>query len=162
MNTHDTRNEPTRRAAVAGLLALPLVALGAEPPTEADAALLAVRERVWRDWFAGDRKALLAILPEDFLGFGAGGGPGRSQAETIADAEGFVASGGKLTNLAFSNNRIQRIGQVTVIYCNFTFSTTNKAGASSTQSGRATEIFVREGTKWRHPGWHLEAVNRAV
>ena len=148
----------SRRAAISGLLALPLAALAAETPGSADAELLLVRERVWRDWFAGDRKALTAILPKDFVGFGAGGGPGRTKTETIADAEGFVSGGGKLTNLGFSSNRIQRLGSVSVIYCNFTFTTANKSGASTTITGRATEVFVHNGSGWTHPGWHLEQI----
>jgi ketosteroid isomerase-like protein len=88
---------------------------------------------------------------------GAGGGPGQTKTETIASSEAFAAGGGKLTNLAFSDNRIQRIGAVAIIYCGFTFTTTDKAGASNTVTGRATEVFVRTGGNWQHPGWHLDS-----
>ena len=152
----DAGNKHTRRSAVASLLALPLASLAAESPVE-DAELLKVREAVWRDWFGGNRKALMAILPADFVGIGAGGGAGQTKAETIAAAEGFAATGGKLTNLAFSNNRIQWIGSVAIIYCGFTFTTTDKAGVSNTVSGRATEVFVKSGATWQHPGWHLDS-----
>ena len=141
---------------MAGLLALPIGAHAA-PATGADDELLKVRESVWRDWFAGDRKALMAILPPDFVGIGAGGGPARNRAETIADSEGFAASGGKLTDLRFIDNRIQTIGEVRVIYCGFSFTTQDKALASNTVSGRATEVFLRQGAKWLHPGWHLDS-----
>ena len=55
-------DKPTRRLAVASLLALPLAATAAAAPGS-DEELLRVREAVWRDWFGGNRKALLDILP---------------------------------------------------------------------------------------------------
>lgn len=149
-------HKPTRRAAVASFLALPF-ATGAAGPSAHDDELLKVREKVWRDWFLGDGKALMAILPEDFVGIGAGGGAGQSRAETVASSEAFAAGGGRLTNLAFTDNRIQRIGDVAIIYCSFTFTTADKAGAANTVSGRATEVFLRSGTAWKHPGWHLDS-----
>ena len=151
-----TGPRPTRRAAVAGLLALPLLSQAAES-TSRDSELLKVREAVWRDWFAGNRKALMEILPADFVGIGAGGGAGQSRAETVASSEAFAAGGGKLTHLAFSDNRIQRIGNVAIIYCGFTFTTTDKAGASNTVTGRATEVFLQSGKTFQHPGWHLDS-----
>lgn len=149
--------QPTRRRAVASLLALPLAASAASNTPGSDEDLLKVREAVWRDWFAGNRSALLAILPADFVGIGAGDGPFRSRAETIADAEGFAAAGGKLTDLRFTDNRIQRHGDVRIIYCGFSFTTTTAAGASNTVSGRCTEVFTCSGKTWLHPGWHLDS-----
>ncbi len=149
-------DKPTRRLAVASLLALPLAATAAEAPGS-DEELLRVREAVWRDWFRGNRKALEDILPKDFVGIGAGDGPFRSQAETIADSEGFAAAGNKLTDLRFSDNRIQKHGNVRVIYCGFSFTTLSKSGASNTVAGRCTEVFVYSGKKWLHPGWHLDS-----
>jgi ketosteroid isomerase-like protein len=155
---HRSHSLPTRRGVVASLLALPLVArAGALESTAPDEELLKVREKVWRDWFSGDGQALTAILPADFVGIGAGGGAGQTKAETIASSAAFAAGGGKLTNLAFHDNRIQRIGNVAVIYCGFTFTTTDKAGAANTVSGRATEVFVHGNSGWQHPGWHLDS-----
>lgn len=154
--TLPAENKPTRRLAVAGLLAFPLAASAAETPGS-DEELLNVREGVWRDWFGGNRKALTAILPEDFVGIGAGSGPFRTRPETIADSEGFAASGSKLTDLRFSDNRIQKLGTVRIIYCGFSFTTTDKAGVANTTSGRCTEVFVYSGNKWLHPGWHLDS-----
>jgi ketosteroid isomerase-like protein len=156
----DRKLKPARRAAVAGLFSLPFAtrAMASESETrEGDAQLLAVRERVWRDWFAGDRKALLAILPADFIGLGVGGGPGRNRSETIADAEGFASGGGRLEDVRFTDNRIQHLGNVTIIYCGFTFTTQDKAGATNTVTGRATEVFAKAAGRWSHPGWHLDS-----
>ncbi len=157
----------TRRAALGSLLALPLAARAAAQtksavaPTDvadvAHADLLAVREGAWRSWFAGDRKALLAILPADFVGIGSGDGAIRNREEAIADAEGFARVGNRLTDLRFSENRIQSIGPVRVIYGRFTFTFADKDGKANTVAGRLTEVFVREGRRWSHPGWHLDS-----
>lgn len=145
---------------MASLLALPLAAQAAgasEATGDDDAALLAVREGVWRDWFGGRAEALQTILPEDFVGIGAGGGPGRTRAETIADSVAFASAGKRLTDLRFSDNRLQRLGNVTIIYCGFAFTVEDKAGVSTSVAGRATEVFFRSGSTWTHPGWHLDS-----
>jgi len=149
-------NKPTRRLAVASLFALPL-ATNATEASGSDEELLRVREKVWRDWFGGNRKALMDILPPDFVGIGAGESPFRSRAETIADAEGFVASGNKLTDLRFRDNRIQKIGNVRIIYGGFSFTTVSETGSSNTTAGRCTEVFTWAGGTWLHPGWHLDS-----
>jgi ketosteroid isomerase-like protein len=151
-------NKPTRRLAVASLLAFPLTATAtAVEISGSDEELLKVREAVWRDWFGGNRQALMEILPPDFVGIGAGDGPFRSRDETIADSAGFVAAGNKLIDLRFSDNRIQKLGNVRIIYCGFSFTTTDKAGGSRTTAGRCTEVFTHSGGKWLHPGWHLDS-----
>jgi hypothetical protein len=156
----DTKTaRPTRRTAMAGLLALPVGLSAAETAGGGDAELLKVRESVWRDWFSGNRKALMAILPEDFVGIGAGGGAGQTRAETVTSSEAFAAGGGRLVTLAFSDNRIQKIGNVSIIYCGFTFTTQDRTGASNTVTGRATEVFLRSARGWQHPGWHLDSGN---
>ncbi len=148
--------KPTRRVAVVGLLALPLATSAASVPGS-DEELLKVREAVWRDWFGGNSAALLKILPPEFVGIGAGDGPFRSRAETIGDSEGFAAAGNKLTDLRFNDNRIQKLGNVRIIYCGFSFTTTDGAGTSRTTAGRCTEVFTHSGGKWLHPGWHLDS-----
>lgn len=139
-------------------MAFPFVATTAAADTRgSDEELLKVREAVWRDWFGGNGKALKEILPPDFVGIGAGDGPFRGREETIADSAGFVAAGNKLTDLQFSDNRIQKIGDVRIIYCGFSFTTVSATGASNTTKGRCTEVFVYSGMKWLHPGWHLDS-----
>ena len=141
---------------MAGLLALPLAAAVADA-SGSDEDLLKVREGVWRDWFGGRSDALLKILPADFVGISAGEGPARNRPETIADCAGFAASGSWLTDLRFSDNRIQKRGNVRIIYCGFTFTTTDKAGVSNTVTGRCTEVFEHTAKGWLHPGWHLDS-----
>lgn len=142
---------------MASLLALPLAAQAARAAGDDDAALLAVREGVWRDWFSGRAEALQKVLPENFVGIGAGGGPGRNRSDTISASVAFAATGKRLTDLRFSDNILQKLGNVTIIYCGFTFTVEDKAGVSSSVAGRATEVFIRSGETWTHPGWHLDS-----
>jgi ketosteroid isomerase-like protein len=158
-----TSRKSSRRSAIAGLLSLPLAgrAIAGPPRNDASSAnvgdLLAVRERVWRQWFAGDRKALMDILPADFVGISAGDSPFRNREEAIKDSEGFVAAGNTLADLRFSDNHIQTIGNATIIYCRFSFTVQGKDGAPRTTVGRATEVFSWTGKRWLHPGWHLDS-----
>lgn len=69
----------------------------------------------------------------------------------------FAAAGKRLTDLRFSDNRLQKLGNVTIIYCRYTFTVEDKAGVSSLVAGRATEVFIRSGNSWTHPGWHLDS-----
>lgn len=126
-------------------------------PTSDHADLMKVREGVWRAWFAGDRKALLAILPEDFAGISLGEGAARTRDQVVKDAQDFAASGNRLTDLRFPENHVQVIGPVRVIYCTFSFTYADKTGKTTTAAGRATEVFVRQGQRWSHPGWHLDS-----
>ena len=158
-----TSRKSSRRSALAALLSLPAAgrAIAAPPRSAASSGnvgeLLAVRESVWRQWFSADRKALLQILPADFVGISAGDSPFRNREEAIKDAEGFVAGGNTLTDLRFSENHIQTVGNATVIYCRFSFTVKGKDGVESTTAGRATEVFSWTGKRWLHPGWHLDS-----
>lgn len=155
----------TRRAALQSFVVLPLATLASartqtaksDASDAAHADLLNVREGVWRSWFGGDGKALLAILPADFVGIGAGDGSIRNREEAIADAEAFAKAGKRLTDLRFSENHIQSIGPVRVIYGRYSFTVADPAGQAITVAGRLTEVFVLEGRRWIHPGWHLDS-----
>jgi hypothetical protein len=124
-------------------------------PAAIDPDLLAIRERVWRAWFAGDEKFLSDILPADFIGMSPGDPKMVSRAETIAESKAFAAGGGKLARISFSDNRSQRFGDVVMIYCRYEMVLENK-GERVTQSGRVTEVFVRRHGRWIHPAWHLD------
>jgi hypothetical protein len=59
-------------------------------------------------------------------------------AETVAAAEGFAASGNKLTNLGFTDNRFQRLGNDGYLLWLHAHDH-GQAGTSNTVSGRATK-----------------------
>jgi len=137
--------------AVLVLLSVPLLA--AEP---IDPDVLALRESAWRAWFAGDEKALLSMLPEEFLGIGWGGSAISDRSTTIANSRAFKESGGRLVSLAFPETRAQRFGDTVVFYGSF--EVTLATGKDETHvRGRLTEVFVKRDGRWLHPGWHLDA-----
>lgn len=126
---------------------------GAEP---IDPDVLALRESAWRAWFAGDEAALLSMLPEDFLGIGWGGTEISDRTRAIASSRAFKESGGRLVSLSFPETRAQRLGDTVVFYGSY--EVTMAVGDQETKvRGKLTEVFVKRGGKWLHPGWHLDA-----
>lgn len=133
----------------------------AQGPTMLDAKskadLLATRELAWRAWFAGDHATLERMLPAEFIGIGWGDGPWSGKAETIASSTDYAAGGGTLSRLEFPRTDIQVYGEVAVVYSTYRVGMKDRAGQESVQEGRATEVFIRRGGKWLHPGWHLDS-----
>ncbi|MGE3617231.1 MAG: nuclear transport factor 2 family protein, partial [Gemmatimonadales bacterium] len=117
--------------------------------------LVAVREGVWRDWFAGGA-GLDSMLTDDFVGIGFGDGPWDSKQSTMAGAKEFAASGAKLTTLTFDKTTTQQFGNVVVVYSNYSLSFSSPGGEETAQRGRATEVFAWRNGRWVHPGWHLD------
>jgi hypothetical protein len=133
------------------MLSVPLH--GAEP---IDPDVLALREAAWRAWFAGDEKALLSMLPEDFLGIGWSGTEISNRTEAIASSRGFKEAGGRLISLSFPETRAQRFGDTVVFYGSY--EVTMAIGTKEEKvRGQLTEIFVKRDGKWFHPGWHLDS-----
>ena len=151
---------------LASLLLTPLVlnaqATPAQPaaPGQAKAKqeILATRERAWRAWFAGDRKTLEAMLPPEFIAIGWDDGPWDDRNATLAASAEFTGGGGKLTLLDFPKTEIQIYGDAAFVYSTYKVEFTSGDGKPVVQQGRATEVFVRKGGKWLHPGWHLDSV----
>lgn len=132
-------------------LALPLHA--ADP---IDPDVLALREAAWRAWFAGDEKALLSMLPEDFLGIGWGGTEISDRRKAIADSKEFKEAGGRLISLAFPETRAQRLGDTVVFYGSY--EVTMAFGTKEEKvKGMLTEVFIKRDGRWVHPGWHLDS-----
>lgn len=124
-------------------------------PAPVDPSLLATREVAWRAYFAGDTKALDALLPDDFIGLGTSDEPFKSKAETLADAAAFAKGGGRLVHLAFPETRAQRSGDIVVLYGRFELVLAT-GGKERSFRGRLTEVFVWRDGHWLHPGWHLD------
>ncbi len=132
---------------------------GTDVPAEAkvDPEVLQLREAAWRAWFSGDEPALRRMLPPEFIGIGMNDGPFTSLALTLEQARGFRSGGGRLVRLEFPETRAQRYGDVMVLYGRYS-AVIESGGAERTVGGRLTEVFVRQGGRWLHPGWHLDTV----
>ena len=94
----------------------------ASPATERE-QILAAREAVWRDWFAGDRAALEREVPPETIAISASETNWHNQKEILQSAADFHASGGKLLRLEFPRTEIQRFGDVAMLYSQYTLET---------------------------------------
>ncbi len=120
------------------------------------AELLAAREAVWRAWFANDRGALAAAIPDDTVAINAAEEPWVGRDEILAGAQAFAAGGGKLLRLEFPRTEIRVYGDVAVLYVAYRLET-ESGGVRQATSGRGTEIFVRRDGRWVNVGWHLDS-----
>jgi ketosteroid isomerase-like protein len=127
---------------------------GAEP--EWKTSLLATREAAWRNYY-GDADKLAAMLPDDFIAIDNGGGAFANKSQTVASSRADIAAGRTIASLKFPDTRIQRYGDVAIIYTTYELVLAGKDGQKVTASGRATEIFRWNGSRWLHPGWHLDS-----
>lgn len=144
--------------AAAVLLGTALTApvLRAAGVAQVDPEVLKVREAAWRAWFAGDTAALEKMLPPEFIGISMEG-PLTTLPRTLEEARGFREGGGRLVSLDFPETRAQTYGDVVVLYGRYSVVFVSE-GAERAVKGRLTEVFVRKGGRWLHPGWHLDTV----
>jgi hypothetical protein len=118
--------------------------------------LLSVREAVWRDWFAGDTKALEKLVPANSIAISTGEETWQGQAAIFQEAVNFHNSGGKLIRLEFPHTEVQRFGNVAVLYSKYRYEIETN-GKRSVSYGRATEVFVLNNGQWTNPGWHTDS-----
>jgi hypothetical protein len=142
-------------ALVGSTLAASSAARAAES-AKIDPEVLKVREGAWRAWFAGDTEALSRVLPPEFIGISMEG-PLTSLPRTLEESRAFREGGGRLVSLDFPETQAQRYGDVVVLYGRYAVTFTS-GGSEKAVSGRLTEVFVRQGGRWLHPGWHLDTV----
>ena len=114
--------------------------------------LLKARRAVWDAWFGGDTATLLKLLPPETIALSPGDWHHRE--DIIKGSEAFARSGARLVRLEFPKTEIQGYGDVFIIYTTYIFET-EEGGRRTSQSGKATEMFVfRDGT-FLNTGWQL-------
>lgn len=118
-------------------------------------SLLEAREAVWRAFFTGDRTTLEKLLPEELITIDPSRGEWGNRAGALEGSQGFAASGGKLVRLEFPKTEIQTYGSTAIVYSTYLYEI-ERDGKRSTNSGRATEVFVNRDGVWVNPGWHLD------
>ena len=124
-------------------------------PAERQAALTS-REAVWRAYFSNDRALLEKFIPEEMIAIDAGTEACANRAAVLAGAAEFSRTGGKLVRLEFPKTEIQLYGNVAIFYTTYQYELEIQ-GKRTTQSGRATEIFVRRNGSFVNSGWHLDS-----
>jgi Domain of unknown function (DUF4440) len=133
-------------------------ALFASPGAQTDdAALLKVRETVWRAWFDGDLKTLEPLVPPDTLVISASEKTWKHQSDILRSSAEFHAGGGKLLRLEFPRTEVQHFGDVAIIWSQYVLEV-EENGKRSVSSGRVNEIFVFREGHWTNPGWHSDSV----
>ena len=148
------------RIVLLGLACLSLLPIATHAPRRQeghDPDLLRVQREVWEVFFAGDTARLRALTP-DLVAIDNGGGTWSDQESIIRASARFKQSGGRLIDLQFPRMKIQRFGDVAMVYSTFTLATVVRKDTAR-ESGRATEIFVKKNGKWVNPGWHLDNGN---
>jgi hypothetical protein len=129
----------------------------ASPPSAVQRQqLLAVRDSVWRAFYANDQVRMRALVPDNLVAINPGDTAWQSQSAFLADAAAFARQGGRLVSLSFPRTEIQVFGTVAVLYSRYDLRF-EVGGAQQSVSGRATEVFVLDHGRWRNPGWHLDS-----
>lgn len=126
-------------------------------PQAERSALEALRKDVWVNWFSGDTAALRGVLGPELVAIGPDAPHWQSLGESLAGSARFKAGGGRLVSVAFDSATVHRFGEVVVMFSRYTV-VMEKAEKRSTQTGRATEVFVRTGGRWVHTSWHLDVI----
>jgi ketosteroid isomerase-like protein len=129
---------------------------GASLTSELRKELLAVRESVWRAWFENDQSALAKLLPQDLIAINFAQVEWDDREKTLTGAKEFARQGGRLLGLDFPKTDIQLYDNVAILYSQFEVEMST-GGSTQKQSGRATEIFVRQNGHWVNSGWHLDS-----
>lgn len=129
--------------------------LRVELDSSATAQLLRARDRIWRAWFTNDSIELARLLPPAVVA--AEGIDGwEDRPAILAGSRRFAASGGKFVGIRFFDTEIVSYGNIAIVHARYEVELEN-GGQRRTNKGRATEIFVRRGTDWVNPFWHLES-----
>jgi hypothetical protein len=123
--------------------------------------LFEAREAVWRAWFAGDTGALRTLLPPELITIEQGSGTFGTFTSNVDASRRFAASGGKLTRLVFPRTEIQAYGATAILYTTYELDRVSN-GATTTERGAATEIFVQRDGRWVNTGWQLAPLASAA
>ncbi len=124
--------------------------------TDADRQIVAARDTVWRAWFNNDTAALRRFIPPAAATLEGTGMPKWDDRRGIVEgAKGFASSKSRLVHLAFENTEIERLGHTALVRSDYRF-VIEANGRRDTTRGRATELFVKQGSTWLNPYWQLE------
>jgi hypothetical protein len=134
---------------------LPSIAGAQSVSAAVEKQILATRDTVWHAWFANDTAVLQRVLPPATTAAeGSGSTRWTDRAAILQSARQFASSGSRVEQIDFANTRISLAGDVAVVTSSYRLITHGAKGRDTTR-GRATEVFVRDGSRWLNPFWHL-------
>ncbi len=142
-------------------LALPLTAQSAPRATTTLPAaefekLQRLREDVWLAWFSGNLPRLRELLGPELVAVSPDSERWQSLEETLSGSAAFRERGNRLQTLSFEHTITHQFDRVVVMFSQYALEWSDAVGARTTQRGRATEVFVRVGSRWVHTSWHLD------
>jgi hypothetical protein len=138
----------------AGAAAQPSRSCNSADTTTVRAAVYQARDRVWRAWFGGDTAALRSVLTSDLMTIDGGARDWQDLGAALRGSAAFAASGSRLASIEFPRSHIQHVGNVVVVFSTYRLSLETTTGRT-TQSGRASEVFVCRRGVWLNSSWHL-------
>jgi len=68
----------------------------------------------------------------------------------------FTEEGKKVIRLEYPETKLQRIGDVAILYTTYLYELENSRNARYKESGLGTEIFVLRNGTWINSGWNLQ------
>ena len=118
------------------------------------AAVYKARDKVWRAWFGGDTATLRSVLTPDVMTIDGSARDWQDLNAAMRGSVAFAASGSRLASIEFPRSRVQRFGNVVIVFSTYQLSFDTKTGRT-TQTGRASEVFVCRGGVLLNSSWHL-------
>jgi hypothetical protein len=129
--------------------------LGAQSPI-LEKQLVAARDTVWRAFFQNDTAILHRYIPPAAAtAEGSAEMRWSNRGDIIRSARRFVDAKSRFIDVVFTNTQIAPSGHSALVQSNYEV-ITELNGRRDTTRGRATELFVKQGSTWINPYWQLE------
>src|SRR5712691_13023006 len=119
--------------------------------------LAAARDTVWRAFFHNDTALLRRYIPPAAATLEGSARQQRwsARGDIMSDSRAFTDSRSRFVDVRFSNTQVSTSGHSALVRSNYEV-IVESSGRRDTSRGRATELFVRQGTTWVNPYWQLE------
>lgn len=119
--------------------------------------LFDAREAAWRSFFVADPAAAIAkSISPAVIAIQQNEEKWDNRAHLIVVAQAMQKQKIKLIRIEFPRTEVQLFGDTPILYYTYIFETGAEGKASWVDTGRGTEVFVRQNGQWVDVGWHLD------